>query len=144
MENLKKPDANGVVFLINDGNYFFKNEGFLHIIANLIGRKFKESNFDVVIYITVNQATFKDDSDLDYNFWVPIYTKVDENGETIVSDEFHSFINKLGNNFLTDFLTKKSGKAPDSFIEIEDLMDTIDEMKKHKFIPKEIIYKNKT
>lgn len=138
-----KPEANGVIFLINDGNYFFSNEGFLHIIANLIHRKFKESNFDVVIYITINQVTYKEDSDLDHNFWIPMYTKVDENGETIVSDEFHSFINKLGNKFLTDFLTRKTGNAPEKFTEIEDLKEAIEEMKKHKFIPKEIIYKKK-
>lgn len=140
---LKKPEAKGIIFLINDGNYFFTNEGFLQVIANIVGRKFKESNFDVIIYLTVNQATFKEGSDLDYNFWVPIYTKVDDQGETIVSDELHAFINELGNKFLNDFLTSKTGLSPIGITEIQDLTDAQVEMKKHNFIPKEVIYNKK-
>jgi len=140
-KTLNCEQANGIIFLINDGNYFFNNEGFLNIIANLIGRKFKESSFDVIIYLTINQATYKEGSELDYNIWVPIYTKIDDNGETIVSDELHSFVNAFGEKFLTEFLTVKTGHQPKEFEQIESIEDTIEEIKKHKFIPKGVIFK---
>jgi hypothetical protein len=140
-KTLNYENANGIIFLINDGNYFFTNEGFLSIICNIIGRKFKESNFDVIIYQTINQATYKPGSELDHTVWIPIYTKVDENGETIVSDELHSFVNNFGERFMTEFITLKTGQAVKEHIKIEDLEDTIEELQKHKFIPKNIIYK---
>ena len=140
-KTFEKPDANGILFLINDGNYFFTTEGFLHIISNIIGRKFKESSFDVVVYITVNQVTRKEGNDLDFNVWIPIYTKIDENGETIVTDEFHKFINDLGEKFKVDFLTIKTGHKPVEHLKTEDLTEAVEELKTHKFIPKKIIYK---
>lgn len=140
-KTLNTPKASGIVFLINDGNYFFTTEGFLQITANLIARKFKESSFDVVIYITINQTTRKEGSELDYNFWIPIYTKVDENGETIVTDEFHQFVNDLGKRFQIDFLTSKTGYELKDHIKIENLTDAVEELKNHSFIPKDIIYK---
>lgn len=136
-----KVDASGILFLINDGNYFFTTEGFLHIISNIISRKFKDSFFNVIIYITVNQVTRKAGSDLDYSVWIPIYTKVDENGETIVTDVFHKFINDLGQKFQVDFLTLKTGHKPVDHNKIEDLLDAVEELKNHKFIPKNIVYK---
>lgn len=136
-----KEDADGIVFLINDGNYFFTNQGFLAVISNIIGRKFKQSNFDVIIYLTINQATYKEGSELDHNVWVPIYSKVDEKGETIVSDELHNFVNAFGERFLTEFLTIKTGHEPKEFKQIESLEDANEEFKKHKFIPKDVIFK---
>jgi len=136
-----KENAKGIIFLINDGNYFFTNEGFLIVISKLIGQKFKISSFDVIIYLTINQVTRKDNSDLDYGVWVPIYTKVDKNGETIVSDELYKFVNNFGEKFITDFLTLKTGHKPKDFKQIDNIEDSIDEFKKHKFIPKGVIYK---
>lgn len=140
-KTLNCEQSNGIIFLINDGNYFFTNEGFLNIIANLINRKFKESSFDVIIYLTINQATYKEDSELNYNIWVPIYTKVDENGETIVSDKLHSFVNAFGEKFLTEFLTIKTGHKPKEFKQIESFEDSFKEFEKHTFIPKDVIFK---
>lgn len=134
-------NANGIVILINDGNYFFTNEGFLATISNLVGRKFKESSFDVIIYLTINQATYKEGSDLDHSIWVPIYTKIDEQGETIVSDELHSFVNAFGEKFLTEFLTLKTGHKPKEFKQIESIEESMEEFKKHRYIPKDVIYK---
>ncbi len=140
-KTFNKQNANGIVFLINDGNYFFTNQGFLVVLSNLIRRKFKEASFDVIIYLTINQTTYKEDSDLDYNIWVPIYTKVDEAGDTIVSDELHSFVNDFGEKFLTEFLTLKTGHKFKDFKQIESLEDSMEEFKKHRFIPKDVIYK---
>ena len=140
-KTFNKENSNGVIFLINDGNYFFTNEGFLAVISNLIGRKFKDSSFDVIVYLTVNQVTQKEDSELDYSVWVPIYTKVDEVGETIVSHELHKFVNDFGRKFLNEFWTLKTGYEPKDCKEIESIEDSIEELRKHKFIPKEIIYK---
>jgi hypothetical protein len=136
-----RANSNGIVFLINDGNYFFSNQGFLAVIANLIGRKFEDASFDVIVYITVNQVTRREDSQLDYTVWIPIYTKADENGKTIVSDELHHFVNDFGSKFLNDFLTEKTGHEPKDHMQIENLEDSLEELKKQKFIPKNIIYK---
>lgn len=136
-----KQDANGIVFLINDGNYFFTNHGFIAVVCNLIGRKFARSSLDVIIYLTINQVTYKEGSELDHTIWVPIYTKVDERGETIVSDELHSFVNALGEKFMNDFLTLKTGHKLKEFKQIESIEESIDEFKKHKFIRKDLIYK---
>lgn len=140
-KTFNKPNANGVIFLINDGNYFFTTEGFLVVVSNLIGRKFKQSSFDVIIYLTINQVTKREGSELDHNIWVPIYTKIDDLGETIVSDELHSFVNDFGEKFLTDFLTLKTGNKPKEFRQIESFEESIEELPKHRFIPKEVIYK---
>ena len=136
-----KEKANGIIFLINDGNYFFSTEGFLSVIANLISRKFKESSFNVIIYLTINQVTRKENSELDYNVWIPIYTKVDEGGKTIVSDELHKFVNDFGEKLQTNFLPLKTGQKLKDLTQIESAEETLEELKKHKFIPKDIIYK---
>ncbi|WP_448138036.1 hypothetical protein [Sphingobacterium siyangense] len=130
--------AKGLVFLINDGNYFFSNEGFLAVISNIIGRKFKQAEFDVIIYLTINQATRKDDSELDYNLWVPIYREESSN-----PDELQKFINDLGKKFLTIFLPNKTGEELKDYQQISSAEDTIQELKKHSFIPKNVIFKNK-
>lgn len=140
-KTFNKETANGIVFLINDGNFFFSTEGFLAVITNLIGRKFKESSFDVVIYLTINQATRKGNSELDYNVWIPIYTKIDDAGETIVSDELHKFVNDFGEKLQTKFLPIKTGQELKELTQIESLKESLEELKKHKFIPKKVIYK---
>lgn len=140
-KTFNKKNANGIIFLINDGNYFFTNQGFLVVISNLIERKFKESSFDVIIYLTINQATYKEGSELDHSIWVPIYTKVDGQGETIDSNELHSFVNAFGEKFLTEFLALKTGHKPKEFKQIESIDESMEEFKKHKFIPKDVIYK---
>lgn len=136
-----KQNANGIVILINDGNYFFSNQGFLATICNVVSRKFKESSFDVIIYLTINQATYKEGSDLDHSIWVPIYTKVDDRGETIVTDELHCFVNSFGEKFFTEFLTLKTGHEPKDFKQIESIEKSMEEFEKHRFIPKNVIYK---
>jgi hypothetical protein len=136
-----KENANGIVFLINDGNYFFSTEGFLAVIANLIYRKFKVSSFDVVIYLTINQATKKENSELDYNVWTPIYTKIDNIGKTVVSDELHMFVNDFGQKLQTKFLPLKTGYELKENIQIESFEESIKELKKHRFIPKNVLFK---
>jgi hypothetical protein len=138
---LNRGNANGIIFLINDGNYFFSPQSILAVICKLIDRKFRNSYFDVIIYLTVNQVTSKEDSELDYNIWIPIYTKIDQLGDTIASNELVSFVNTFGEKFLTDFLTLKSGHNPTEFRQIECFKESIEEIKKHEFIPKEIIFK---
>lgn len=140
-KTFNKQYANGIIILINDGNYFFTNLGFLSVISNLIGRKFTKSSFDVIIYLTVNQVTHKIVSELDHSVWVPIYTKIDEKGNTIVSDELNYFVNNFGEKFLTDFLTLKTGYEAKEFKQIESIEESIEEFKKHEYIPKEFIYK---
>jgi len=140
-KTFNKPNANGILILINDGNYFFTSQGFLVVISTLLGRKFKNPSFDVIIYLTINQATYKEDSELDHNIWVPIYTKINEKGDTIVSDELHSFVNAFGEKFLTEFLTLKTGHAPKEFTQIVNIDQVMKEFYKHKFIPKDVIYK---
>jgi hypothetical protein len=140
-KTFQKINSNGLILLINDGNYFFTNEGFLAVISNVISRKFTESSFDVIIYLTINQTTQKEGSNLDYNIWVPIYTKVDIDGKTIVSKELFNFVNDFGKKFGEEFMTLKTGQELKDYKEIKTIKDSFEEFKKHKFIPKEVIYK---
>ncbi|KGO86693.1 hypothetical protein [Flavobacterium suncheonense] len=137
----EKKNANGILFLINDGNYFFNTQGFITIISNVLARKFSNPSFDVCIYITINQVTQKPGSDFDYTYWVPIYTRIDKNGETVQDENLFNFVNSLGENLFGDFFTFKTGQVCVNRSEIENLENGWEEMKKHQFVPKEIVYK---
>jgi hypothetical protein len=138
---LSKRNARGVLFLINDGNYFFNTKGFLGIISNLIRRKFITPSFDVVVYLTLNQATWKPGSELDHTFWIPIYMRIDENGNTVEDEELFYFINDIGKKFLNDFFTLKTGQLLLGTMQIENFEEGMEEISKHNYIPKEVIYK---
>jgi hypothetical protein len=130
------PKAKGLLLLCNDGNYFVQNDVFLGLIANLMGRKYMNSDIDGFVYFTLNQVSNIPNSDLDWQLWVPIYR--DEN-DTELSD----FVNQLGYKFMNEFYTIKIGiKISDKFIAY-DLEKGIDMIKSMKHIPKDLIYKKK-
>lgn len=137
---MNKKNASGVLFLANDGNYFFDTHGFLNIISTLIERKFKNPSFDVVIYFTVNQATWTPEDNLDHTFWIPMYTRIDKEKETVKDDPLWTFVNDIGRKFLNDFFTLKTGQIPKGK-EIEGFEEGMEEISKHNYIPKDIIYK---
>jgi hypothetical protein len=134
-----KPNSNGVLFLVNDGNYFFTNEHFLGIIGNILGRKYRNPSFDVIVYLTINQTSQIPKSPYDYTVWVPIYTRIDKNGETIKDEKLFDFINDIGRKF-AHFYELKSGENIKDNREFSDTEKGIEEIKKHKYIPKKIIY----
>lgn len=135
----KIPNSNGVLFLVNDGNYFFTNEQFLGIISNILGRKYRNPSFDVIIYLTINQTSRIPTSYLDYTVWMPIYTRIDEEGETVNDEKLFYFVNDIGRKF-ADFFELKSGEKLKDRREFSDTAKGIEEIKKHKFVPKNIIY----
>ena len=133
------PNSNGVLFLVNDGNYFFSNEQFLGIISNILGRKYRNPSFDVIIYLTINQTSHIPTSLLDYTVWVPIYTRIDKNGETVKDENLFNFVNDIGRKF-ADFYEFKNGEKLKDKQEFSDTEKGIEEIKKHKYVPKNIIY----
>lgn len=130
------PDAKGLVLLCNDGNYFVQNDAFLGLIANLMGRKYMESDIDGFVYFTLNQVSTIPNSDLDWQLWVPSYR--DENDE-----DFGNFVNKLGYKFQNEFYTLKTGIKPTDKLITDDFEKGINSIKFMKHIPKEIIYRKK-
>ncbi len=130
------PNAKGIVLLCNDGNYFVQNDIFLGLIANIMVRKYMESDIDGFVYFTLNQVSTIPNSYLDWHLWVPSYRN--ENDESLVN-----FINKLGFKFQNDFYTMKTGIQSSDKIITDDFEKGINTIKSMKHIPKDIIYKNK-
>lgn len=130
------PTAKGLVLLCNDGNYFVQNDTFVKLIADLMGRKYMDSDIDGFVYFTVNQTSTMPESDLDWNLWVPSYRQ--ENDE-----EFGNFVNELGYKFNNDFITMKTGIPLSGKNITDDLKKGIDIIKSMAHIPKEIIFKKK-
>jgi hypothetical protein len=130
------PTAKGLILLCNDGNYFIKNDTFIKLIADLMLRKYMDSDIDGFVYFTVNQTAKMPDSDLDWNLWVPSYRQ--ENDE-----EFGEFVNELGQKFYNDFFTLKTGIALSDKYITDDIKKGIDRIKLMQYLPKEIIYKKK-
>lgn len=130
------PNAKGLVLLCNDGNYFVQNDIFIGLIANLMSRKYLESDIDGFVYFTLNQVSTIPNSQLDWHLWIPSYR--DENDE-----DFGNFVNELGYKFQNDFYTLKTGIKPSDKIIIDDFEKGINTAKSMKHIPKDIIFKKK-
>ena len=130
------PNAKGLVLLCNDGNYFVQNDIFLGLIANLMSRKYRESDIDGFVYFTVNQTSTIPNSDLDWLLWAPSYK--DENDE-----DLSHFVNNLGYKFHNEFFTLKTGIDFLDKLITDDVEVGSNAIKSMKYIPKEIIYKKK-
>lgn len=133
---LEMPNAKGIVLLCNDGNYFIQNDKFLGLIANMMGRKYLDSEIDAFVYFTLNQVSTIPNSELDWNIWAPAYRNENDN---LLSN----FINELGFKFQNDFYTKKTGIEPSDKIITDDFEKGMNAIKSMKHIPKEIIYNKK-
>lgn len=130
------PNAKGLLLLCNDGNYFVQNDVFIGLIANLMARKYMDSDIDGFVYFTLNQVAKMPNSKLDWHLWVPSYRNEKDN-------QLGNFVNELGYKFQNDYYTMKTGIKPsDKFIS-DDFEAGIDAVKSMKHIPKEIIYKKK-
>ncbi|HAW57809.1 MAG TPA: hypothetical protein DCX03_02140 [Bacteroidales bacterium] len=130
------PDAKGLVLLCNDGNYFVQNDIFLGLIANLMSKKYIESDIDGFVYFTINQVSTIPNSGLDWQLWVPSYRNENDS-------DLSQFVNDLGHKFLNEFYTLKTGiESSEKFI-IDDTEVGYNAIKSMKYIPKEIIYKKK-
>jgi len=52
------PEANGLLLIANDGNYFLEHQEFISIICHLMERKFKDSSIDGFVYFTANMPVY--------------------------------------------------------------------------------------
>lgn len=130
------PNAKGLVLLCNDGNYFVQNKVFLGLIANLMGRKYMESDIDGFVYFTLNQVSRIPNSELDWSMWAPSYRV--QNDEVL-----GDFVNELGFKFQNEFYTIKTGIDPISKIITDDFEKGMQTIKSMEHIPKDIIFKKK-
>jgi hypothetical protein len=133
---LNKPKAKGLILLVNDGNYFLSNSQFIGLTASIISRKYSKEPFDAFIYITLNQVAYLPDSELDRQVWVPCYMNEDTR---ILGD----FINEIGSRFFKEFLPSVTGIKPTEHIKIEDFEESMEVLKKLKYLPKDIAYPKK-
>jgi len=130
------PDAKGLVLLCNDGNYFVQNDIFLGLVANLMSRKYMESDIDGFVYFTINQVSTVPNSGLDWQLWVPSYRNENDS-------DLSQFVNDLGHKFLNEFYTLKTGIESSKKVITDDTEVGYNTIKSMKYIPKEIIYKKK-
>ena len=93
----------------------------------------------MVVFLTINQTSRNQVNELDYTVWVPIYTRIDENGETIEDLDLFNFVNDIGRKF-SDFYELKTGEKLKDRQEFSNTKQGIEEIKKHIYIPKKIIY----
>ncbi|MGI8633770.1 MAG: hypothetical protein ACR2KZ_00055 [Segetibacter sp.] len=105
----------------------------MNVIANLMQRKFSESQIDGFVYFTVNQNSFKPNSRLHWHIWTPLYRKQND----IVLGQF---VNELGEKFFGDFFTTLTGIPLTAKMKIDNVEEGI---KTIDFIPKDIIYMKK-
>lgn len=117
-------------------NNEIKNTVYFGLIANLMGRKYMESDIDGFIYFTLNQVSIIPNSELDWHLWVPSYR--DESDEV-----FGDFVNKLGFKFQNDFYIMKTGIKPSEKIITDNFEKGMNTIKSMKHIPKSIIFKKK-
>ncbi|MBB6129580.1 hypothetical protein [Mucilaginibacter lappiensis] len=132
---LNYPEAMGLVFLVNDGNYFLNHEQMFATICNLMLRKYTQSAIDGFVYFTVNQVANIPGSNLDWNIWVPAYRE--ENNEVL-----GEFVNFLGGK-LDEFITQETGIPSSDSIKINEVNEGLDLIRNMSYIPKKEIFKKK-
>jgi len=133
---MNMPKAIGLVLLCNDGNYFLENNYFFGLICNLMENKYQNSEIDGFVYFTVNQTSRSSEDELDYNVWLPAYRKQ-------ADDKLVDFVDQLGSKFMNEFYTKLTGIAPSKILTTDNFEVGIKEIKKLKYLPKDIAYKRK-
>jgi hypothetical protein len=62
------PNAKGIVFLVNDGNYSFETNVALHLVGRVLGSKFTSINS--LVYFTVNVVSHTPDAPGPILVWV--------------------------------------------------------------------------
>jgi len=133
---LNKPNSKGLIFLVNDGNYFLSHSHFIGLTASIISRKFSKEPFDAFIYLTINQVAAFSENDLDRQIWVPCYITDD-------TDNLGDFIDESGNKFFQEFMPSVTGIYPTEHIKIKDFEEGMKTLEKLKHIPKDIAFPKK-
>lgn len=133
---LSKPNSKGLIFLVNDGNYFLSHSHFIGLTASIISRKFSKEPFDAFIYLTINQVAAFSENDLDRQIWVPCYITDD-------TDKLGDFIDESGNKFFQEFMPSVTGIYPTEHIKIKDFEEGMKTLEKLKHIPKDIAFPKK-
>jgi hypothetical protein len=134
---LASPQAKGILFFVNDGNYFLSHNSIIKALADLLSKKYPDSEIDAAVYLTVNQVSYLPESDLDWQIWMPMYK------EDIDNDLLWKFINGIGRNFYNVFLPKITGQPLLSEKWFEEIEDAANALRGHGYIPKEIAFKTK-
>lgn len=131
---LKKPDAKGLLFLCNDGNYFVQNNVFLKLICDVMTRKYLDSEIDGFIYFTYNQTATIPGSQLDWQLWTAAYRS---DGDELLP----AFVDQLGSEF-NIFYAKETGIPLIDNIIIDSSNEKVAEViNSMRHIPRDIIYK---
>ncbi|MBZ0202878.1 MAG: hypothetical protein K8I03_07670 [Ignavibacteria bacterium] len=126
IENLELNEYEGIVVIVNDGNYGIENMFFHRLIGNILNLpKFKDSCVDGYIYTTVNMPTLNLSGSIDAGVWAPAYRGEDKT-------KLRTFVDKLGDAWLKYYI-KNIEKKKIKIIKSEE-SNLISEM---KFLPKD-------
>ncbi len=96
------PNAQGLLLLANDGNYFLESREFFALTCQLMQERFLDSSIDGFVYFTVNMPAKLSGHSREMLVWVPAY-------RTEKNEILSSFVNKLGFEW-NRFYEKKIGQ----------------------------------
>lgn len=131
IENLNLLDYEGLILIVNDGNYAIQNQHFFYLISEVLNLpKFKDSKVDGFVYTTVNMPTLNSENTVDADIWAPSYK-----GDN--KDALRDFVNKFGYEWL-NYYNKNIEKIDMPINQTEDYK-AISDM---KFLPKDFPRKN--
>jgi hypothetical protein len=127
---LDLPNARGLLFLCNDGNYFLPPHQFMDTIMDIITNKYLDSNIDCFIFFTINQLAYLP-SEGGAQMWYPFF-KNDE----IKDGDFGMFAEELRLSFFNSYMPKLVG-GPRELVKSDEDFD-IEYIRKLKYVPKKI------
>lgn len=116
------PQANGLLLLANDGNYFLQHQHFIGLTCQVMQHPdFINSSIDGFVYFTANMPMSMPRQEREMLLWSPSYR--DENNESL-----SKFVNALGARWFS-FYQRKIGQEEVPIIQIEDFDEGIDALK---------------
>ncbi|GAC1370299.1 MAG: hypothetical protein NVS3B3_02520 [Aquirhabdus sp.] len=122
------PEANGVLLLVNDGNYFLEHQHIFALTCQIMERKFKNSSIDGFVYFSVNMPAVMPEHKLEMLPWFPAYR--DENNESL-----GAFINKLGEQWIA-FYRNKIGQEEIPIHKIKDFDEGVEKLQSMRYLKK--------
>lgn len=118
-EQLNMPQANGLLLLANDGNYFLQHQHFFGLICQVMQHPdFINSSIDGFVYFTANMPVRMPEQEREMLLWSPAYR--DENNKPL-----SSFVNAVGAKWFS-FYQRKIGQEEVPTIQIEEFDAGID------------------
>lgn len=123
---LRVPQANGLLLLANDGNFFLQSHEFFGLTCRIMQERFLRSSVDGFVYFTVNMPARLPEHEREMLIWAPAYRS--ENNKAL-----GTFVDELGAEWWA-FYRRKIGEEGAPIRRIENGGEAIEVLKSMKFI----------